>query len=119
MNFELRHRFFIESARRLPRLPATHPCSQLHGHSFQITLYFRGPLDPEKGWLIDYHEITTGFAATKALLDHRLLNEIPGLENPTSENLCQWLFVRLQTQWPRLHQVGVQETRDCETFFPA
>ncbi len=118
MNFELKHRFFIESARSLPQLPDSHPCSRVHGHSFQITLIFRGPLDPQKGWLIDYNDIEKGFAGVRETLDHRLLNEVPGLENPTSEMVARWVYDRLKKQWPQLHQVAVQETRDCESIFP-
>lgn len=116
--FELRRTFFIESARSLPQLPEGHPCRRLHGHSFQILLVLRGDLDPKIGWVYDFHEIDTVASPILKELDHRVLNEVPGLENPTSEKLCVYLYEKLRPSLPLLHQVIIRETRDTECRYP-
>jgi 6-pyruvoyltetrahydropterin/6-carboxytetrahydropterin synthase len=118
MIFELRQHFQIESARFLPHLPPGHPCQRIHGHSFKITLVLKGPLDAKIGWVQDYHEIETMMKPLLSQLDHRVLNEVPGLENPTSEKLCQWLYEKAKTQLPLLTQVRVSETPSTECAFP-
>ena len=119
MNFILRQHFQIESARSLPHLPKTHPCSRVHGHSFKIVLTLKGPLDPVLGWVQDYHEISEKFKPLLQMLDHNLLNEIKGLENPTSENLALWIFNALKPVLPLLTQVTICETPTTECSYPA
>lgn len=119
MNFLLKQHFQIESARFLPHLDKNHPCSRMHGHSFKIILSLKGPLDPVKGWVMDYHEIHKVMQPILAELDHRILNEVAGLENPTSENLAQWLYHRIQKQIPLLVSVNVSETPTTECIYPA
>ncbi len=124
-NFENKYQFTLESARQLPQLEKSHPCSQLHGHSFKVTLVFQGPLDQELGWLIDFNEIELAVQPIKKKLDHTLLNEITGLENPTSELMCTWIYWKLkkQTQYRTvaelLTQVRISETPNTECAFPA
>lgn len=108
---ELFHRFPIEAARRLPRLPESHPCARLHGHSFQIEVRVAGPLDAVLGWVIDFSVVEAACNRVRTVLDHRTLNDIPGLENPTSEILAQWIWVRLAADLPGLAEVRVQETQ--------
>lgn len=119
MKFQLKKSFQIESARSLPNLPKDHPCSRVHGHSFKVTLSLCGELDPKLGWLIDYHDIQKIAAPILAKIDHRLLNEVPGLENPTTENLCAWLYKNLLHSLPQLTQVTINETHDTECSYPA
>lgn len=119
MKFELKQHFQIESARFLPRLPVSHPCSRTHGHSFKIVLSLVGDADPQSGWLIDYNEITETAKPVLNEIDHRLLNDVPGLENPTTENLCRWLFEKLRSRLPALRRVGVMETATTECWYPA
>ena len=109
---EIFNRFTLEAARRLPKLPPEHPCSRLHGHSFQIEIHVTGPLDPELGWVVDFADIQRAWQPVHAALDHRCLNDVPGLENPTSEHLARWLWQRLKPELPGLSQVQVMETRD-------
>ena len=119
MNFELKQHFQIESARSLPHLPKTHPCARIHGHSFKIILSLKGPLDPVLGWVQDYHEINEKFKPLLIQLDHRLLNEVKGLENPTSENLALWIFNQLRPTLPLLTRVTICETPTTECSYPA
>lgn len=107
---ELFHGFDIEAARRLPRLPPDHPCARLHGHRFQIEVRVAGPLDPQLDWVLDFAVIEAACARIRAQLDHRTLNDVPGLENPTSERLAQWLWQRLAPDLPGLASVRIRET---------
>lgn len=102
--------FAIEAAHRLPNLPPEHKCSRLHGHSFRIEIVVRGPIDPERGWVMDFADIGSAFAPLFEKLDHRYLNEIDGLENPTSENLARYIHSELAPRLPLLHAVVVHET---------
>jgi 6-pyruvoyltetrahydropterin/6-carboxytetrahydropterin synthase len=107
---EIFNRFSLEAARRLPNLPAGHPCSRLHGHSFQVEVHVSGPLDPVLGWVLDFADIQRAWQPVHAALDHRCLNDIPGLENPTSEHLARWLWTRLKGDLPGLSRIVVMET---------
>lgn len=118
MIYELKHQFRIESARFLPQLPAGHPCRNMHGHSFLITILMRSrELDNKVGWLMDFNEVSKRVRKVLDPLDHKVLNEIPGLENPTSEHLARYLFERLEPQLPGLQRVFVKETLDTEVSF--
>lgn len=102
--------FSIEAAHRLPRVPAEHKCARLHGHSFKVAVYVSGPLGAESGWVMDFAEIKAAFAPIHEALDHRYLNEVEGLENPTSEELARWIWARLSPRLAGLSQVVVRET---------
>jgi len=102
--------FTIEAAHRLPQLPAEHKCYRLHGHSFRVEVYVAGPIDPALGWVQDFSDVSRAFQPLFEQLDHHYLNEIPGLENPTSENLARWIWARLKLVLPGLSQVIVRET---------
>lgn len=102
--------FQVEAAHRLPNLPATHKCSRLHGHSFRIEVHIEGPVDEKLGWVMDFADLKTVFEPLFNQLDHNYLNEIAGLENPTSENLARWIWQRLQPGLPLLSKVVVAET---------
>ncbi|MGQ0657306.1 MAG: 6-carboxytetrahydropterin synthase QueD [Chromatiales bacterium] len=107
---EIFKEFVIEAAHRLPHLPEGHKCWRLHGHSFRVGVYVRGDLDPQLGWVADFADISAAFQPLFDVLDHRYLNEIPGLENPTSENLARWAWGRLKPVLPGLSKVEVRET---------
>ncbi|WP_414712520.1 6-carboxytetrahydropterin synthase QueD [Sphingobium sp.] len=102
--------FQIEAAHRLPHVPAGHKCARLHGHSFRIEIHLSGPVDPHAGWVMDFADLKTVFAPVHERLDHRLLNDVPGLENPTSENLARWIWDQLAPNLPLLSRVVVHET---------
>lgn len=102
--------FTIEAAHRLPNVPPGHKCARLHGHSFRIEVKVGGSVDPHTGWIMDFADLKRHFAPVHAALDHHYLNEIPGLENPTSENLARWIWDRLQPAVPGLAEVVVHET---------
>lgn len=110
MKVELRKTFQFEAAHLLPFLPKNHKCRRLHGHSFQVEIAVAGECDSRLGWLIDYADISKAFQPLWEQLDHRYLNEIPGLENPTSEVLSKWIWDRLKPKLPLLTTVTVAET---------
>lgn len=110
---EIYKEFGFEAAHRLPRLPETHKCHRLHGHSYKVGISVSGPVDPDLGWVIDFGDIKEAFKPLKQRLDHYYLNEVEGLENPTSENLAKWIWDRLAPSLPLLAAVRVHET--CTT----
>lgn len=118
MKFELKQHFQIESARFLPNLPESHPCRRMHGHSFKISLRLVAGLDPNLAWVRDYHEIKKLMTPILSRLDHQILNEIPGLENPTSEVLAKYLFDECKKLIPELTQISISETSDTECSYP-
>jgi len=110
MKVELRKTFQFEAAHLLPHLPESHKCRRLHGHSFQVEIVVAGECDPGLGWLMDYADIAAAFKPLWEQLDHRYLNEVAGLENPTSENIARWIWERLQPELPLLTEVVIAET---------
>ncbi len=107
---EIFKEFSIEAAHWLPRVLAGHKCGRLHGHSFRVELRAEGPVDAELGWVLDFADLKAAFAPLYEQLDHHCLNEVEGLENPTSENLARWIWDRLKPQLPALSAVVVRET---------
>lgn len=110
MHMELRKRFQFEAAHLLPRLPKSHKCRRLHGHSFMVEVAVAGECDPQSGWVMDYADISAAFKPIWQKLDHRYLNDIRGLENPTSENIALWIWRRLHSRLPQLVEIVVAET---------
>ena len=100
----------IEAAHRLPNVPAGHKCARLHGHSFAIELQVSGDLGAESGWVMDFADLKQAFQPLYERLDHHYLNEVEGLENPTSERLAVWIWERLKPVLPQLSAVTVHET---------
>ena len=100
----------FEAAHRLPNVPPEHKCARLHGHSFRFEVHVEGPVDPGTGWVMDFADIRAACEPMRARLDHHYLNEIGGLENPTSELIAQWIWERLEPTLPGLCEIVVRET---------
>jgi 6-pyruvoyltetrahydropterin/6-carboxytetrahydropterin synthase len=107
---EIFKEFTFEAAHRLPNVPADHKCARLHGHSFHVTVHVTGDLDPRLGWVRDFAEVKEATRPLLDVLDHRYLNEIDGLDNPTSEVLARWIWHRLATRLAGLSAITVKET---------
>jgi 6-pyruvoyltetrahydropterin/6-carboxytetrahydropterin synthase len=107
---EIFKEFTFEAAHRLPNVPDGHKCGRLHGHSFKVALHVSGPIEPESGWLMDFADLKAHFKPLLRRLDHNYLNDIAGLENPTSENIARWVWDELKPIVPQLSQVVVRET---------
>lgn len=110
---EIFREFSFEAAHRLPNVPPGHKCARLHGHSFRVEIGVEGEVDQETGWVCDFSDIRNAFSPLLHQLDHQYLNEIEGLENPTSENLASWIAHRLRPALPGLSRVRVHETCNC------
>ncbi len=102
--------FTFEAAHRLPQVPALHKCARLHGHSFVVRITVAGAVGSDSGWVMDFADISAAFAPIYQQLDHYYLNEIAGLENPTSENIACWIWNRLSPILPELDEVEIRET---------
>jgi 6-pyruvoyltetrahydropterin/6-carboxytetrahydropterin synthase len=107
---EIYKEFTFEAAHRLPNVPAGHKCARLHGHSFTVRLTVRGALDPRLGWVMDFGDLKAAFRPLYDQLDHQYLNDVSGLENPTSEVLAQWIWARMAPVLPGLAAVEIRET---------
>lgn len=103
----------FEAAHRLPKVPPGHKCARLHGHSFLVTLFVSGEVDATTGWVRDFADIKRAFEPLFEQLDHSYLNEVPGLENPTSEVIAGWIAERLKPALKGLSRIRVHETCNC------
>ncbi len=102
--------FTFEAAHQLPNVPEGHKCARLHGHSYRVSLSVEGALGQDSGWVMDFADIKEAFKEVYEALDHRYLNDIEGLENPTSENIARWIWQKLKPQLPQLSKIQIQET---------
>lgn len=102
--------FVFDAAHFLPNVPDTHKCKRMHGHTYRIRLYVEGPLDPVLGWVMDFADLKAVWKKIEPQLDHRLLNEIEGLENPTAENIARWVWEQLKPELPLLCKIELCET---------
>lgn len=102
--------FQIEAAHWLPHVPEGHKCARLHGHSFRIEVHVSGEPGADSGWVMDFADLKAAFQPLFEQLDHRCLNDVDGLDNPTSEHLARWVWARLRADLPGLSKVVVQET---------
>jgi len=110
---ELVKDFRFEAAHYLPNVPEGHKCRRMHGHSFRGEVAVRGPVDTRTGWLIDFADLKRAIDPVVGRLDHYLLNEVEGLQNPTSEQIAVWIWERIAPALPQLYRVTIEET--CTT----
>lgn len=107
---EIYKEFSFEAAHLLPNVPKGHKCGRLHGHTFYVTIAIEGEVGEHTGWIMDFADLKKAFQPLYDRLDHYYLNEIKGLENPTSENLSRWIWQHLKPALPALCRVEVKET---------
>jgi len=107
---EIYKEFMFESAHKLPNVVEGHKCGRLHGHSFKVSIFVSGPVGETTGWIIDYGDMKKAFQPIWDQLDHHYLNDIPGLENPTSEVMAKWIWQQLKPKLPELSKVLINET---------
>ena len=117
MRCELRRDYRFESARRLTGIAADHPCAAVHGHSFRLRVKIDGEVVEPAGWVIDFNVVDETVGPVVAELDHALLNDIEGLENPTSEKVAAWIWDRIQPSLPGLVSVRVAETETSSVTY--
>lgn len=109
--------YTFEAAQTLPNVPAGHKCSLMHGHSFKVEIIVEGEVDPRTGWVYDHAEISRAMNPLIDLLDHKYLNEVPGLENPTIELMCGWFWQKLSPQLPGLVEIVLHETPTARCIY--
>jgi 6-pyruvoyltetrahydropterin/6-carboxytetrahydropterin synthase len=100
----------FEAAHRLPNVANDHKCARLHGHTYRVEVKVEGPVGLDTGWVMDFADLREACEPLRAQLDHHFLNELPGLENPTSENLARWMWERLHRRVPQLAEIVVRES---------
>ena len=109
--------FTVEAAHKLTGVPEGHKCSRLHGHSFRIEVHVSGPVGEQSGWVMDFADLRRQFQPVFDQLDHHYLNEIDGLDNPTSENLARWIWQQLADELDGLAEIELHETRNCSVIY--
>lgn len=116
MRATISKQFDFDAAHWLPHVPAGHKCGNVHGHTYRVELICEGEVDPKKGWLCDYADLAFAWTAVDARVDHRLLNDVKGLENPTTEVLAGWILEHVRPRLAFLSAVRVYEsaTTWCE-----
>ncbi|MCA0427408.1 MAG: 6-carboxytetrahydropterin synthase QueD [Bacteroidetes bacterium] len=102
--------FTFDSAHFLPNVPDGHKCKEIHGHTYRVIFYFEGELNPELGWVMDFGDLKQVLEPTIKRIDHKLMNNIPGLENPTCERIAIWLWEQVKPSLPMLCKVELHET---------
>ena len=107
---EIYREFTFEAAHRLPNVPEGHKCARLHGHSYRVEVHVSGPVGESTGWVQDFGDLKVAFKPLEDQLDHHYLNDVVGLDNPTSEVLAKWIWDRLNVDLPNLNEVRVRET---------
>lgn len=105
------HAFTFEAAHWLPRVSKIHKCSRVHGHSYKVEFVFSGDVDERTGFVVDFFDLERMIKPLIEQLDHQTLNDVPGLDNPTAENIAIWLYNRVEDK--RLARVRVYETSMC------
>ncbi len=116
---EIFKQFTFEAAHLLPNVPEGHKCGRLHGHSFKFQVTLEGEVDTVSGWVVDFGEVKDKVKPLYDRLDHHYLNDIEGLENPTSENLARWIYEQLKPEIAELVSVTVWETCTCGATYHA
>ena len=117
MRCELVCDYKFEAAHQLPKVPPGHKCARMHGHSYQVQVTVEGEVDAEMGWLIDFADVDAVVRPVIGELDHRVLNELAGLENPTCEYVSKWLWDRIAPHLTGLAAVMVAETRSSRCVY--
>ncbi|MFH0988982.1 MAG: 6-carboxytetrahydropterin synthase QueD [bacterium] len=107
---EIFEEFSFEASHRLPNVPDGHKCKQLHGHSYRVVVHLEGPVDPHVGWVVDFWDVGKICKPVIEKLDHRCLNDVEGLENPTSEYIARWIWDHVKPSMPLLNKVVVKES---------
>ena len=102
--------FTFDSAHKLPNVPDGHKCKNLHGHTYKLTVYLEGEIDEKLGWVMDFNELKQVMKPLLNRMDHHYLNDLPGLENPTSEVLVRWIWNQVQPALPLLSKMELRET---------
>ena len=107
---EIYKEFSFDSAHFLPNVPEGHKCRNMHGHTYRLKVVIEGEPDPTLGWLMDFKELKDKVGIVIEQLDHKLINDIKGLENPTAELITIWIWKQIRPVLPLLTRIELYET---------
>ncbi len=107
---EIYKEFAFDAAHFLPNVPDGHKCKQMHGHTYHLRVYIKGLPEKELGWIMDFKELKDVVAPMIDQVDHQLINDVPGLENPTAENITIWFWNQLKPRLQGLSRIELKET---------
>lgn len=107
---EIYKEFSFDSAHFLPNVPEGHKCKNMHGHTYRLKVFISGTPDPHLGWIMDFKELKDALSPVIDQLDHKLINDIPGLHNPTAENTTIWIWQQIKPVLPLLSRIELYET---------
>jgi 6-pyruvoyltetrahydropterin/6-carboxytetrahydropterin synthase len=114
---EIYKEFSFDSAHFLPNVPDGHKCKQMHGHTYRLRVVLKGERDARLGWIMDFKELKDAISPVIDLLDHKLINDIKGLENPTAENITVWIWKQIRPSLPQLSRIELYETPTTGVIF--
>lgn len=101
--------FTFDSAHFLPNVDDNHKCRSVHGHTYILTIYIEREPDKNLGWVMDFAEIKSAVLPVLKIIDHKMLNDIPGLENPTCELIAKWLWEKIKSLIPSMNKIELRE----------
>lgn len=116
-NMVIFRQFTFDSAHFLPNVPTGHKCREIHGHTYRLTVFLGGKPDEKLGWIADFGEVKEYVNGVIELIDHKLLNNIHGLENPTCEMLAQWLWHNIKPLIPQLKKIELYENQTSGAIY--
>jgi 6-pyruvoyltetrahydropterin/6-carboxytetrahydropterin synthase len=102
--------FTFDAAHFLPNVPEGHKCKEIHGHTYHLKVFLEGSVNADSGWLMDFGEVKKVVNPVIDIVDHKFLNNIHGLENPTCEVLAIWIWNAIKPALPLLKAIELYET---------
>ena len=114
---EIYKEFSFDSAHFLPFVPDGHKCKQMHGHTYRLRVVLSGETHPTLGWIMDFKELKDAVSPVIDQLDHKLINDVKGLENPTAENITVWIWKQIKPSLPLLTRIELYETPTTGVIF--
>lgn len=107
---EIFKKYYFDSAHFLPNVPENHKCRNMHGHTYKLIVFISGNIENNNGWVMDFAVLKNTINSIIEIIDHKVLNDISGLENPTCENIARWLWVKIKVVIPELTRIELHET---------
>jgi 6-pyruvoyltetrahydropterin/6-carboxytetrahydropterin synthase len=104
-------KYFFDAAHFMNNFKKNHKYSRLHGHSYEVIIKISGHIDKKNNWVFNYDDVDNLMNPLIKKLDHQTLNNIKGLENPTSENIAKWFWKNLKKKISKLESIEINRPR--------
>ncbi len=104
-------KYYFDAAHYMAEFEENHNYRKMHGHSFEVTVKLKGDINRKNNWVMDLEELDSFVDPELSKLDHSILNEVDGLEKPTSENIAKWLWSKLIKKIPNLDSIEINRPR--------